>query len=215
MSTASAESRARCAARFGFYVGLAVRHERKGIRAIRIDAKLLSERTPLGRARVRCSRVALTVSVTRPLYTRFQTNSRTARTARCANSCYSIPSHPSQWPGSPSGNRIFDDNFEAVSVVGTWRLRRVGRSWAARSTCHYDAFESHRGAAILHSRDRSSAAETPDGRFHNSIELGGRAALPEIGNGAALWMGDRAGRMARCTGPPVGIGREATISLSE
>jgi Short C-terminal domain len=49
--------------------------------------------------------------------------------------------------------------------------------------------------AILHGRDRSSAAETPDGRFHKSMELGGRAILPdrvggiggEIGNGAALW----------------------------
>src|SRR5206468_9610380 len=33
---------------FGFYIGLAVGHERKGIRAIRIDAELLSERTSLG-----------------------------------------------------------------------------------------------------------------------------------------------------------------------
>src|SRR3989440_4373031 len=33
---------------FGFYRGLAVGHERKGIRAIRIDAELLSERTSLG-----------------------------------------------------------------------------------------------------------------------------------------------------------------------
>jgi hypothetical protein len=30
------------------YMGLAVRHERKGIRAISIDAELLSERTSLG-----------------------------------------------------------------------------------------------------------------------------------------------------------------------
>ena len=30
------------------FIGLAVRHERKGIRTIRIDAKLLSERTSLG-----------------------------------------------------------------------------------------------------------------------------------------------------------------------
>src|SRR3982074_348172 len=29
---------------FGFYIGLAVRHERKGIRAIRIDAEPISER---------------------------------------------------------------------------------------------------------------------------------------------------------------------------
>src|SRR5215467_4323379 len=33
---------------FGFYIGLAVRHQRKGIRAIRIDAELLSEWTSLG-----------------------------------------------------------------------------------------------------------------------------------------------------------------------
>src|SRR5262249_3824794 len=33
---------------FGFYIGLAGRHERKGIWAIRIDAELLSERTSLG-----------------------------------------------------------------------------------------------------------------------------------------------------------------------
>src|SRR5262249_48154011 len=33
---------------FGFYITLAGRHERKGIRAIRIDAELLSERTSLG-----------------------------------------------------------------------------------------------------------------------------------------------------------------------
>jgi hypothetical protein len=33
---------------FGLYTGLAVRHKRKGIRAIRIDAELLSERTSLG-----------------------------------------------------------------------------------------------------------------------------------------------------------------------
>ena len=34
--------------RFGFYIGLAVGHKRKGIRAIKIDAELLSERTSLG-----------------------------------------------------------------------------------------------------------------------------------------------------------------------
>src|SRR3989442_3438879 len=33
---------------FGLYIGLAGRHERKGSRAIRIDAELLSERTSLG-----------------------------------------------------------------------------------------------------------------------------------------------------------------------
>ena len=33
---------------FGFYIGLAARQEGKGIRVIRIDAELLSERTSLG-----------------------------------------------------------------------------------------------------------------------------------------------------------------------
>ena len=33
---------------FGFYIGSAGRHKRKGIRAIGIDAELLGERTPLG-----------------------------------------------------------------------------------------------------------------------------------------------------------------------
>src|SRR6266566_2992499 len=33
---------------FGFYIGLAARQEGKGIRAIRIDAEMLSERTSLG-----------------------------------------------------------------------------------------------------------------------------------------------------------------------
>src|ERR1700726_1302507 len=33
---------------FGFYIGLAARQEGKGIRGIRIDAELLSERTSLG-----------------------------------------------------------------------------------------------------------------------------------------------------------------------
>jgi len=32
---------------FRFYIAVTVRHERKGIRAIRIDAELLSERTSL------------------------------------------------------------------------------------------------------------------------------------------------------------------------
>ena len=48
MSTAKAEARAQCVARFGFYIGLAVRQEGKGTREIRIDAELLSERTSLG-----------------------------------------------------------------------------------------------------------------------------------------------------------------------
>jgi hypothetical protein len=49
-------------------------------------------------------------------------------------------------------------------------------------------------AAILHGRDRSGAAETPDGRFHKSIELGGRAALP-----------DRAGGLVGKTEPHSGL----------
>jgi hypothetical protein len=48
MSTAKAEARANAQHGFGFYIGLAVRQEGKGIRLIRIDAELLSERTSLG-----------------------------------------------------------------------------------------------------------------------------------------------------------------------
>jgi hypothetical protein len=48
MSTASAEARRDAQHGFGFYRGLAVRHERKGIWAIRIDAELLSKRASLG-----------------------------------------------------------------------------------------------------------------------------------------------------------------------
>ena len=48
MSTASAEARAQCAARLRILHSLSPFHERKGIRAIRIDAELLSERTSLG-----------------------------------------------------------------------------------------------------------------------------------------------------------------------
>ena len=40
-------SRAMRSADLGFYIGLAVRQEGKGTRAIRIDAELLSERTSL------------------------------------------------------------------------------------------------------------------------------------------------------------------------
>ena len=48
MSTASAEARAQCAARPRILHSLAGRQEGKGIRVIRIDAELLSERTSLG-----------------------------------------------------------------------------------------------------------------------------------------------------------------------
>ena len=48
-STAKTEALAGNAQRgFGFYISLAIRHEREGIRAIRINAELLSERTPFG-----------------------------------------------------------------------------------------------------------------------------------------------------------------------
>jgi hypothetical protein len=47
MSTASAEARAQCAARLRICIGVAIRQEGKGTRAIRIDADLLSERTSL------------------------------------------------------------------------------------------------------------------------------------------------------------------------
>src|SRR6202795_3200733 len=48
MSTASAEAHTQCAARLRILHSLAARQEGKGIRAIRIDAELLSERTSLG-----------------------------------------------------------------------------------------------------------------------------------------------------------------------
>ena len=48
MSTASAEARAQSAARLRFLHGVAIRRERKGIRAIGIEAELLSERTSFG-----------------------------------------------------------------------------------------------------------------------------------------------------------------------
>ena len=48
MSTATAEVRGDAQHGLGFYIGLSVRHERKGIRAIRIDAELLSKRTSFG-----------------------------------------------------------------------------------------------------------------------------------------------------------------------
>ena len=56
-STANAEARARCAVTASdFYRGLAIRYERKGTRAIRIDAELLSKRTSLAAERSENSR---------------------------------------------------------------------------------------------------------------------------------------------------------------
>ena len=60
-----------------------------------------------------------------------------------------------------------------------------------------DAFELYRVAAILHGRDRSSAAETPDGRFHKSIELG-RDWGRNRERGRTLHCGRSGRRMARC-----------------
>ena len=48
MTTATAEARTQCAARLRILHRLPVRHERKGIRAIKIDAELLSKPTSLG-----------------------------------------------------------------------------------------------------------------------------------------------------------------------
>ena len=47
---------------FGFYKGLAVFHERKGIRAIRIDAKLLSERTSFGQLHRNEAKIAAAIT---------------------------------------------------------------------------------------------------------------------------------------------------------
>ena len=47
---------------FGFYVGLSVRHERKGIRAIRIDAELLSKRTSLGQLHRNEAKIAAAIT---------------------------------------------------------------------------------------------------------------------------------------------------------
>src|SRR6266478_9403027 len=49
---------------FGFYIGLAVRHECKGMRAIRIDAELLSERTSLGQLDRNESKIAAAITFT-------------------------------------------------------------------------------------------------------------------------------------------------------
>src|SRR3977135_312644 len=46
----------------GRYIGLAGRHERKGIRAIRIDAELLSERTSLGQLHRNEAKIAAAIT---------------------------------------------------------------------------------------------------------------------------------------------------------
>src|SRR5262249_12129516 len=47
---------------FGFYIGLAGRDEREGIRAIRIDAELLGEWTPLGQLDRNIAKVAAAIT---------------------------------------------------------------------------------------------------------------------------------------------------------
>ena len=47
---------------FGFYRGLAIRHERKGTRAIRIDAELLSKRTSLGQLQRNEAKIAAAIA---------------------------------------------------------------------------------------------------------------------------------------------------------
>src|ERR1700683_1915890 len=47
---------------FGFYRGLAVRHERKGIWAIRIDTELPSERTSLGQLHRNEAKIAAAIT---------------------------------------------------------------------------------------------------------------------------------------------------------
>ena len=47
---------------FGFYRGLAIRHERKGIRAIRIDSELLSKRTSLGQLHRNEAKIAAAIA---------------------------------------------------------------------------------------------------------------------------------------------------------
>jgi hypothetical protein len=63
-----------------------------------------------------------------------------------------------------------------------------GRSWVGRSTCHHDAFGSYRVAAILR---EIQCRETPDGRFHKPIRLGGRAAQPDRAGGLGGEIGRR------------------------
>jgi hypothetical protein len=105
--------------------------------------------------------------------------------------------------------------------AGTRRPRRVGDP--GQGGRHVTmTHSSYRVAAILHGRDRSGAAETPDGRFHKSIELCGRAACPTVrrawergrANRAALWTaGGPAGAWTRHTGPSWGIEREHPMEI--
>jgi hypothetical protein len=112
-----------------------------------------------------------------------------------------------------------------VHIQGRSGGTRAKRSWAGRSKCHHDAFESYRMAAILNRRDRSGAAETTDGRFHKSIELGGRAPCSIVQaylgtstgeQGRTLESRPRGWRMDPTYRTFVRIDREeALISLSE
>ena len=63
MSTASAEARAQCAARLRILHSLTVRDEGKGIRAIRIDPELVSERTSLGQLNWNETKIASTITL--------------------------------------------------------------------------------------------------------------------------------------------------------
>ena len=47
---------------FGFYRGLIMRHEREGIRAIRIDTELLSKRTTLGQLHRNEAKIAAAIT---------------------------------------------------------------------------------------------------------------------------------------------------------
>jgi hypothetical protein len=62
MSTASAEARRDAQHGFGFYRGLAVRRERKGIWAIRIDTELLSKRASLGQLHRNEAKIAAAIN---------------------------------------------------------------------------------------------------------------------------------------------------------
>jgi hypothetical protein len=55
-------SYAQCAARLGFYIALTVRDEGKGIRGIRIDPELVSERTSLGQLNRNETKIASTIT---------------------------------------------------------------------------------------------------------------------------------------------------------
>jgi hypothetical protein len=87
--------------------------------------------------------------------------------------------------------------LKPLVFAGTWRITPCGRSWARRSTCHHDAFKSYLVAVIYTAEIDPVQRRRPDGRFHKSIELGGRAALPDRAGGG--W--DEVGK----TGPHSGL----------